>query len=1008
MGIRKFFLFFVLIISIIITLVFPISVMADDTTPPPPTEEPFLPPVEDTTNPTSDTIVSPSLIAGATEVPSEQEEILIAPPLLSTLPTDTLLMVEVDGQVEPLATQEAATAVVVGDPIWCPEGASPSANLGGCTDTYINLEDLIDDILNGVITAPSDDGIIWITNTSDTSVSSIEIDGSDPALLAWSNFNLTIQGGWTGTSVGVISGSSAFSVPVSIINWNGSVTVNDLVFSNLSSTGLTIETIDSDIEINNIISINNSGVGSNGVELSVNDTLSALGGDIIVNNLIATNNQGLGLSITGLVNDVTLTNVTTNSNGNNGISVEALGDLSADSISSSLNVVDGAFFDVGGSATVVGTNIFSNNLETGLYIEAVGDIELTDFSTNSNGMSGSGNGTELYSSSGSVSINLGQFDNNVTAGLYVEAFKDIDTENISANDNGDEGVSLNANGGVSVLGVNTFTGNLSNGLYVETVGNIDAENLYADGNGVELHAAGNISISGNNEFLNNNTGSGLFVESTIGSVEVENILASGNFGDGTELLAQSDIAVLGSNVFSLNNGAGLTVNTISGSVDLENITATNNGIEGASITSIGAVYILGSNLFTGNQNTGLYVETSGNIQIENLEASDNHADGVDLISLANVEVSGINIFYNNSNNGLYIDAGGDVSLENINASGNGGGLGSGTELNSSGNINLTGNNQFNNNIFDGLLTYAVGDVYIENTDALDNGGVGVYIDTPDAATVVCSLMSGNNGYQLEADTGGYLTLVGTNFGANIDTDLGADEDRLILVSNSCFTYSFPSDDEGDGFDGDTLSEAQVITPPLPIANKVGVDRQVTSLDCNLYSGTTLSLENGNSAYIPCPIIDSARLADIPELGLVKKLPNDRKFVSAFILDIYRNGQLIGLGNESGLVDFSSIYTPANIANYVYIYWDGTDWVEVTDQTFPFMGVYFSVSPDMLKDRDNLAILFWNGSEWVELIDGVQLGQGREVGLGGRFIDFEGKTYFGATVNFTGVFVLVKK
>ena len=887
MGYRSYPLFYALIISIIITLIFPISVIADDATPPPPTEEPVSPPLEDT-NPVTDPVEPPPsstteevnatadpiepvpsvLPVDATDTPSEQEEELIDYPLLSTLPEDTSVIVEIDGQVEPLATQEAAIAVVVGDPIWCPEGASPIPTSGGCTDSYGNLEDLIDDILNGVISVPSDDGVIWITNTSDTSTSNIEIDGSDPALLTWSNFNLTIQGGWTGTSAGIISGSSIFSVPLSIINWNGDVVVNNLTFDNVNSTGLVVQTVDADIEINNIISIDNSGVGNNGIDLSVDDTLSVTGGNVTANNVTVSGNAGMGLSITGFVNDVILTTVTADDNGETGIYVEAFGDIDADSLSTSSNGVNGVFIDSGGGVIILGTNIFDDNGETGLYIDAVDDVEIENVSADSNGTSGVGNGAEIYSASGSVSVinnNLNVFDDNADSGLYIEAFMDIDAENISASNNGADGAFLNAGRSISILGNNIFDNNSSAvGLYAEAVDDIDTENLFADGNGVELFAGNNISMIGNNEFLNNTAGPGLFVETAVGNIDAENIIADGNGGVGVEM-----------------------------------------------------------------------------------------------------------------------DAGGTITL--------------------------TGNNQFNNNTLDGLLAYAGGDIYIEDTEAVNNGGVGVYVDTPAGATIVCSLMSGNNGYQLEADTGGFLTLIGTNFGTSIDTDLGADEDRLILISNSCFTYTFSlgeDDDNEDDDDGGSSSEINVIVPPLPIANKNGIDRQITNLDCKLYSGTVLSLENGNRAYIPCPIIDSARLANVPEQGLITKLPNGGQFVSALILDIYRNGRLVGPSGEAGLIDFSNVSNPAGTPNYVYVYWDGTDWVEVTDQTFPFMGIYFVATPEMM--REDLAILFWDGSKWVELVDGAQFGQGREVGLGGRFVEFEGQMYFGATVNFTGEFVLVKK
>ena len=794
---RKSLLILSLTLALIFALLVPVNAIADDLTPPAPTEdlgillipteEPVIAPTDEVTGPVIDVssenlaTISPEsqqTDPSPTELPPlvEDQQLVestaeIGQTLLDELPIETTIIVQVNGQIEPLATQAAEAAILVGDPIWCPALVlTPTPGMFGCTPWRPTLESLIEDIDNGIIAEPATDGTIWITNAlPDASVLDIEIDGSNPNFTTWSNYNLTIQGGWDGTPAGTISGSSVFSVPISVVGWQGAVTVNNLTFDNVGSTGLTIETIDANIHLSNIISVNNAGGGSNGVELSVDDNLSITGGDITIDGVNDfSNNGGLGVNITGLVVNVDIGNVTADQNGDAGIYVEAAGDIVAENVTATGNGAIGAEFYAGGNATILGNNVFSDNTDTGLYIEADGDI------------------------------------------------------------------------------------------------------------------------------------------------------------------------------FA-----------------------------------------------------------------ENLEAVNNLADGVDLISLGGVTLDGANVFANNTFAGLYVEALGDVQASNVSAIGNS----DGALFDISGALSLSGINEFSNNTFNGLSIDAIDNIFIENASVLNNGEVGMYLDTASNATVVCSLLSGNGDYEIEADTGGFLNLIGTNFGVSIDDDLDVDDDSLVLVSNNCFAYSFPSEDDEEDEDEDVggerviVDEVGFIVSPLPIDSRTGIDSQIIGLSCLAFSGTTLVLLNGDSVYIPCPIIDSARLAEVPEQGLEAKLPDGIDFVSAFILDIYANGQLVGLGNESGLIDFSSQATGA-APTYTYVYWNGSDWVEVTDQTFPFMNLSFVVPDDM--QNETLAILYWDGAAWVELTDGAQFGNGREVGRGGHFEIIDGQMRFTATVNFTGKFVLAKK
>jgi len=819
-------------VSLILSLFFTAPAIADDATPPPATEEPALPP---------------------TAEPAVQEEAPTLPEVLDQLPADTSVVVVVDEQVEPLATQSAANVFVVGDPIWCPDGDAPGAV--SCTDAYPDLFSLIDDIDSGVLVLPDVDGTIWITGGSDISLSDISIDGTNVRFAALSDNSLTLQGGWSGVDGDFsTSGSSVFSKPISIVNWSGTVTINQIAVNGTNSTGLEIGT-SGDVSLKSVSVENNSETG-----LIINSA-----GDIEVKNLTASGNGAGGVSGNG-----------------------------AELNSSS------------GSVTLAGTNTFENNLESGLVVDVVGDIDIENLTASGNGnkVGGSGNGAELNSSTGSVTLaGTNILEDNLETGLVIISVGDIDVENLTANGNG-TGAELNSlNNSVSLAGINTFNDNQDTGLFIEAARDVDLENITANGNstGVDLSLSGSLSLVGVNVFNNHETG--LYAEAV-------------------------------------------------GDIDAENITAYQNGLasgfgNGAELYTLGSFSLMGTNVFIGNHDTGLYVDAVGDIDAENITSNDNKASGAEFFTLRN--------------------------------------------------FTLTGTNTFDKNGVDGLFVDAVGYISIENITARSNGGSGTYLETNLDASITCGLLNNNGGYEIEVDLPGTLTLSGVDFGGSIDDDLGADEDQLVFISKGCFVY--PAEVEKNKI-------IVPVLPPQPILpiNKVKVaDGQIVQLDCSRFQGTELTLSNGDGAYVPCQIVDSARLIKLPVTALPSKLPNGASLVSNFNLTITKNGQAFKPVQNPGSVWYVDSTASIKNSGSQVLYWNGVEWVEITDQIYPFMGVFFAV-PDAMKNA-NLAILYWDGVNWIELSDGQYFGDGRIVQKGG-FINKYG--FFEANINFIGTFALVQK
>ncbi len=132
------------ILALMLSLFSTLPAFADDVTPPAPTEEPALPPTDEP--------AATDMPAITAELPTEdivQEEAGIAvEKILSQIPDGTeLVAINENGESQPLASQEAADIIIHGDPMWCPDSATPGNDPGGaCTASFTNFVDLINEL----------------------------------------------------------------------------------------------------------------------------------------------------------------------------------------------------------------------------------------------------------------------------------------------------------------------------------------------------------------------------------------------------------------------------------------------------------------------------------------------------------------------------------------------------------------------------------------------------------------------------------------------------------------------------------------------------------------------------------------------------------------------------------------------------------------------------------------------------------------------------------------------
>ena len=390
-----FFLIVPLLAAVMLaSAAFPLAALADDATPPPAAGT-----SDESSAPAATAIVptpTPTWIAPTPQeaAPSLAPEALAAPSDLSALPADTSVVVlDSDGASLPLATNEAADIIASGDPIWCPTGYLPGAP--ECTAAVATITDLI-----LALGSESGAGTIYFMPTY-TAPDAL-LNHIDPSLVNLTD--LTLQGGWNG-GLGAgfgLSGVTEFTVPVSILNWTGDITLNDLLISGTSTDGLYVTT-NGDIQLNRVESRSHGGRGAyldntsggSGVEVRVDNSsfhdnefglvIYSLG-DVSLAFVDANYNLDSGTYINS-DEDVNVDDSNFRFNGLYGLGILAADDVSLAQVVARENDSDGTWVIAGGRVTV-DDSIFRDNSDDGLDIFAEDNITLTSVTSFGNDASG--------------------------------------------------------------------------------------------------------------------------------------------------------------------------------------------------------------------------------------------------------------------------------------------------------------------------------------------------------------------------------------------------------------------------------------------------------------------------------------------------------------------------------------------------------------------------------------------------------------------------------------------
>jgi len=691
------------------------------------------------------------------EVAGEEEQ-----SILEQVPDDTVIVVlNEEGEVEPLVSQEAAEAIREGDPIWCPAGQDPTPGVNGCTDSFASFDDLLTVLKdNEDQAAYQQSGTIYV-ETGDYTGGEASIDFNSYNFTTLNSYDLTLQGGWD-TSDTVIDETerSNFSVPViigSAVNpWVGAVNVNQFQIMGVDGTGLTVFT-QSDAAVTNSEFTQNQ----TGMQISA-------GGNVSVDKVQADNNEETGAEIiSGGDVDVQESTFSGNSNGSktdptgSGMSIDSSGEVLLNLVQANNNDLFGANIQADGFVEIISSVFTGNRSYTrypggwkeyhgyGLKVVSTDEIDLIDVTASSNNEFGAKLDTET-----DVVILGGVFNDNRVGYKKYESGR---------------GLEIDA-GGAAVLYDIAANNNEVFGADIEALGSVIISNGEFNGNMGYIYAG-----CGGKEYY----GYGLHIVSREESVSLDGVTADDNYLYGSNIYALESVNVDNS-FFNANGiesrkdffGYGLSI-VGEDSVSLRNVEANSNIMFGANVVAVTSVNV-NSSTFSGNKKLkcklctkddhfygyGIDITvTEGSLNINDVVANDNQFFGAELRGQTSVNVFG-STFNNNRLDskklaigyGFEIDSGGTASVESVVANNN---EFIGGEIQAVGLVDVkssifTGNKSFTRSYCQGkkyygsgLVVYSLDEIKLREVNASNNNEAGARLDAATKVTISDSQFNEN-------------------------------------------------------------------------------------------------------------------------------------------------------------------------------------------------------------------------------------------------------------------------
>lgn len=447
---------------------------------------------------------------------------------------------------------------------------------------------------------------------------------------------------------------------------------------------------------------------------------------------------------------------------------------------------------------------------------------------------------------------------------------------------------------------------------------------------------------------------------------------SGTGGSGLSADADGDVMV-SSTTFSGSDSVGADLNA-AGNATLDDVTATDSFI-GVSVDAGSDVSISDSTFE--NNGGGVEVFAGGDVTLDHVTASDNDFGGSYIDTSGALAILSSSFERNEEGTGLEGYIGGDLTITDTVLSENGtsllpGDYGAGGELEAGGTMTLT-NVTANDNHDDGLSLYAGWTVYLNNLAASGNGWDGVYIDAGCNDIYIQDGTYADNGSGIHGGYGieVYCPRLGVNFlgtqtfSGNVTGDVL--EDSICIPGEGCT-------EECEKDDGEYTPVETGVLYPIPC--------DIDPADFKLASGDG-ALFYGLCGYeVMFEVFDEAGLPGAPDIG---EWSSGAEYLGSLGIQLYLDAEPILVLTDEGAITVS-FKVPAGQAHrdYAILFWDTTlndgegGWIEL---------------PAYDIDADGNPVM-------TELHDGMSVIEGVLLSPDGNRVQ--------TTVNFTGLFVLIRK
>ncbi|NPV41217.1 MAG: hypothetical protein HPY72_07745 [Anaerolineae bacterium] len=703
-----------------------------------------------------------------------------------------IVVVNENGEVLDLASQESAEAVASSDPWWIVAGVK-----------YAVVADESD--------CPSDAATCWVNE--------------DPITYALQQ----IDGGLVPTDGKLYVLAGNYEEDVTIDGTSGSGNLGKL--KGLMGAGSGLVTLTGSITIRNTT----LGFTLSGFTIDGSVTLTNNSGALVLDDLYIQNDSGDGLTISGHNGSVKMTSVQSRGNLGDGARIDNRAAASGSVI------ITNSSFDYNDDGEALTWNV-------GLYVNTNGAVTLEGVTASNN----NGNGAEIYGFS-SLSIKNSLFDHNSVApysdeygyGLIASTSKiaAVSMQNVFAYYNDNTAIDITTPGAVTLNYVRAShssirTGNIASG---ETVN----ERLNEDN-----------KFSGDRWYFNGTDAQELeiLLESGMFDAYLElwdaatnTLLASNDNIDGTTTNSKINFTLAADGVYyiivkTLESSSALDGDYQLSLNDSLHANETDYAIPGIVIdtTSGSGIITINSGMFQDNSGNGLEIESLKNVILNTVDASYNSQNGAVLDTCQYDAVRGIcrglgtitlnspiaagwygaNYFLGNSANGLVISAGSTVTLNNTSAYDNlGHGLeinnpistvaitirttlvnfsnvfrnngGSGIKIDSKGRISIS-NTQADLNTQNGFELASISAITLTNVSASGNGGSGILVDnsTSSGTVTIVNNISGsqgefnnNGGSGIDITTRGLISI--TNVQANENVGSGISLDTCVTDGSKC-------------------------------------------------------------------------------------------------------------------------------------------------------------------------------------------------------------------------------